>query len=57
MKTKIIHIIGAGPAGLIAAINLERAGYHSIVYEQIRMLEAGLMVISRDLKTGRRKKM
>lgn len=34
MKTKIIHIIGAGPAGLIAAINLERAGYHSIVYEQ-----------------------
>jgi flavin-dependent dehydrogenase len=29
-----IHISGAGPAGLAAAITLERAGVHAIVHER-----------------------
>ncbi len=34
MKTPDIHIIGAGPAGLTAAITLARAGFKPIVFEQ-----------------------
>jgi len=34
MKDRTIHIIGAGPAGLVAAINLANAGYDAIVHEQ-----------------------
>jgi len=34
MKDETIHIIGAGPAGLAAAINLARAGYEAIVHEK-----------------------
>ncbi len=34
MKNRRVHIIGAGPAGLVAAINLARAGYETVVYEQ-----------------------
>lgn len=34
MNEHRIHIIGAGPAGLVAAINLAREGYEVIVHEQ-----------------------
>ncbi|NOY59086.1 MAG: NAD(P)/FAD-dependent oxidoreductase [Calditrichaeota bacterium] len=34
MKSRTIHIIGAGPAGLVAAINLAKAGYDTIVHEK-----------------------
>ncbi len=34
MQDKIVHIIGAGPAGLTAAIQLAKLGYDPIVYEQ-----------------------
>ncbi|RMF57851.1 MAG: NAD(P)/FAD-dependent oxidoreductase [Calditrichaeota bacterium] len=34
MNDKRVHIIGAGPAGLVAAINLARAKYEVIVHEQ-----------------------
>ena len=34
MNNRRVHIIGAGPAGLVAAINLARAGYKVIVHEQ-----------------------
>ena len=33
MKKEQIHIIGAGPGGLVAAINLAKAGFPVIVYE------------------------
>lgn len=33
MKKEHIHIIGAGPGGLVAAINLAQAGYPVTVYE------------------------
>lgn len=32
-EEKTIHIVGAGPAGLVAAINLHRQGYNVIVHE------------------------
>ena len=32
--TKEIEIIGAGPAGLVAAINLAKADYKVAVYEE-----------------------
>ncbi|NOX87471.1 MAG: NAD(P)/FAD-dependent oxidoreductase [Calditrichaeota bacterium] len=31
---RTIHIVGAGPAGLVAAINLAKAGFNPIVHEQ-----------------------
>ncbi|NOY78302.1 MAG: NAD(P)/FAD-dependent oxidoreductase [Calditrichaeota bacterium] len=34
MKDKTVHIIGAGPAGLIAAITLAKANYQAIVHEK-----------------------
>ncbi len=34
MNDRRVHIIGAGPAGLVAAINLARADYEVIVHEQ-----------------------
>jgi flavin-dependent dehydrogenase len=34
MNNKQIHIVGAGPSGLTAAINLARAGFKTIVYEK-----------------------
>ncbi|HDL18625.1 MAG TPA: FAD-binding protein, partial [Bacteroidetes bacterium] len=34
MLKQKIHIIGAGPAGMIASIRLARAGYNAVVYEQ-----------------------
>lgn len=34
MTTQEIHIVGAGPAGLAAALYLARAGWHPIVFEQ-----------------------
>jgi flavin-dependent dehydrogenase len=34
MNDRRVHIIGAGPASLIAAINLARNGYEIIIYEQ-----------------------
>ncbi|MGX1024803.1 protoporphyrinogen/coproporphyrinogen oxidase [Psychroflexus sp. MBR-150] len=34
MENKKIVIIGAGVSGLVAAINLEKAGYEPIIYEQ-----------------------
>lgn len=33
MNSKKVHIIGAGPAGLVAAINLSKNGYEVIVHE------------------------
>jgi flavin-dependent dehydrogenase len=33
MNSETVHIIGAGPAGLVAAINLSKNGYKVIVYE------------------------
>lgn len=33
MKKEKIHIVGAGPAGLVAAINLARNGYPVTIYE------------------------
>ena len=39
-KNKPIKIIGAGPAGLCAAINLARAGYSVTVFERNR--DAGM---------------
>lgn len=36
MNQRRVHIIGAGPAGLVAAINLARDGYEVIVHEQKR---------------------
>ena len=33
-KEKYITIVGAGPAGLTAAINLANAGFETTVYEQ-----------------------
>ena len=30
---KDIHIVGAGPSGLVAAINLKREGFNVIVHE------------------------
>ena len=34
MNDRRVHIIGAGPAGLVAAINLARDNYEVIVHEQ-----------------------
>ncbi|MFQ5798052.1 MAG: NAD(P)/FAD-dependent oxidoreductase [Candidatus Binatia bacterium] len=34
MSDRVVHIVGAGPAGLVAAINLARAGFEAIVYER-----------------------
>lgn len=34
MNERRVHIVGAGPAGLVAAINLGRAGYEVTVHEQ-----------------------
>lgn len=34
MAFKSIEIVGAGPAGLVAAINLRKAGFHVTVYEE-----------------------
>ncbi len=34
MKNKKIVIIGAGVSGLVAAINLEKAGYNPVIYDQ-----------------------
>lgn len=34
IKDRTVHIIGAGPAGLTAAIHLAKLGYSPIVYEQ-----------------------
>jgi len=34
MINRIAHVVGAGPAGLVAAINLARAGIKTIVHEQ-----------------------
>ncbi len=34
MKSQPIHIVGAGPAGLTAAINLARGGIKTIVHEK-----------------------
>ena len=33
-EDKTIHVVGAGPAGLVAAINLQRSGYNVIVHEK-----------------------
>lgn len=33
MANKTMHIVGAGPAGLVAAINLKRQGYDVIIHE------------------------
>lgn len=37
-KTNLIHvaIIGSGPAGLSAAINPRRSGYHTVVFEGLK---------------------
>ncbi len=34
MKDNRVHIVGAGPAGLVAAINLARCGYDVVIHEQ-----------------------
>lgn len=34
MNTRRVHIVGAGPAGLVAGINLARDGYEVILHEQ-----------------------
>lgn len=34
MTNRTVHIVGAGPAGLVAAITLARSGYETIVHEQ-----------------------
>ncbi|NOZ73991.1 MAG: NAD(P)-binding protein, partial [FCB group bacterium] len=34
MNKKTIHIVGAGPANLVAAINLARAGIDTVIHEQ-----------------------
>jgi flavin-dependent dehydrogenase len=34
MTNRVAHIVGAGPAGLVAAIALSRGGYQAIVHEQ-----------------------
>lgn len=34
MNDRRVHIVGAGPAGLVAAINLARAKYEVVVHEQ-----------------------
>ncbi len=34
MNDRMVHIIGAGPAGLVAAINLARSGYKVVIHEQ-----------------------
>ncbi len=34
MRDPIVHIVGAGPASLVAAINLARARHEVIVHEQ-----------------------
>ncbi len=39
MKEDSVHVIGAGPAGLVAAIDLARSGYNVIIHEQNK--EAG----------------
>lgn len=36
MKNQIIHVIGAGPGGLVAAINLAKLGFEVIVHEKKR---------------------
>ena len=36
MSDRVVHIVGAGPASLVAAISLARAGREAIVHEQKR---------------------
>ncbi len=47
-----VQILGAGPAGLSAAINLAKTGYDVVIFEKMRMLGVDFMEIFRDLRTG-----
>lgn len=53
MLSKTVHIIGAGPCGLAAALGLARKGYNVHVYEQGAMVKERFKDIRHFLKQGK----
>ena len=54
---KTVKILGAGPSGLSAAINLSRDGYNVDIFERNSMLEPVSKVIFKESRTGPKIKM